>query len=76
MSTAPLNLTGLLPDGPIVRTVAKYRVGEEPVEAELWSAMSGDQRLAALIEMRKRYLRWRYGTEPGLERVLRIARRT
>ena len=76
MSAAkPLDLTSLLSHGAIERVVAKYRIGEEPSEVEQWSEMSADQRLAALIDMRARYLRWRYGTEPRLERVLNIARR-
>jgi len=71
----PLDLSALLPKGPIARVVAKFRVGEEPSEIEQWRSMSGNERLAALIEMRARYLRWKYGTEPRLERVLQVTRR-
>jgi hypothetical protein len=71
----PLNLSALLPKGPITRVVAKFRVGEQPSEIEQWRDRSGNERLAALIEMRARYLRWKYGTEPRLERVLQVARR-
>ena len=68
------DLTGLFASGPIERVAAKYRIGEEPGEIGQWSRFSADQRLAAMIELRARHLRWRYGIEPGLERVLAIAR--
>lgn len=75
MNKIPLDLTELLPNAPIELVGAKHRLGEEPGEIEQWSRMSGNERLAALVKMRARYLRWRYGVEPRLERVLRVARR-
>ena len=73
-SSEPLDLTGLFADGPIERVAAKYRLGEEPSEVEQWSGFSAEQRLVALIALRARHLRWKYGIEPGLERVLAITR--
>lgn len=69
------DLSVLLGNGRIALVMAKYDVGHEPSENESWQNMSGDERLAALIEMRTRYFRWRYGTEPRFERLLTIARR-
>ena len=72
---ATTDVRELLGGGRIERVVAKYRAGGEPSEVTQWSAFSADERLIAMIELRARQLRWRYGTEPGLERVLAVARR-
>lgn len=75
--TAPvIDLNGLFAEGVIEPIARKFRLGEEPGEVEEWSGFNGDERLAWLIEMRARRMRWRYGVEPGLERVLEIVRRT
>jgi hypothetical protein len=75
MAESANDLSALLGNGRIEPVIEKYRVGEEPSEVESWQNFSGDERLAALIEMRSRYFRWRYGTEPRLERLLTIADR-
>jgi hypothetical protein len=67
------DLSALLGNGRIEPVIEKYRIGEEPSEIESWQNLNGDERLAALIEMRSRYFRWRYGTEPRFERLLTIA---
>ena len=74
MSATPIDLSHLLGNGPIAPVIEKYRLGDEPSEIERWRRFSGDERLAALIDLRKQYLRWRYGTESRFERLLTVTR--
>jgi hypothetical protein len=75
MSETTNDLSTLLGNGRIEPMIETFRVGDEPSEVESWQNLTGDERLAALIDMRSRYFRWKYGTEPRLERLLTIARR-
>lgn len=74
-ATVKADLKDLIGAGRIERVAAKYRMGEEPSEVTQWSRFDANERFMAMIELRARHLRWRYGVEPGLERVLAIARR-
>jgi hypothetical protein len=74
-ATVEKDLKELIGTGRIDRVATKYRVGEQPSEVTQWSRLDANERLMAMIELRARHLRWRYGVEPGLERVLAIARR-
>ncbi|GAB1406091.1 hypothetical protein MASR1M8_27490 [Thermomonas brevis] len=71
MKSEPVNreLSTLLARGPIERVVAKYQAGQQPSEVDAAAHLSGEERLALLVEMQARHLRWRHGIEPGLERV-------
>lgn len=70
-----LDLSQLLPNGTITPTITIYRVGNEPSEVEQWLDFTAEQRLQKILEIRTRYLQWRYGTEPRLERVLTVTRK-
>jgi hypothetical protein len=74
-ATAHVDLKGLLANGRMERVARKFRMGEEPSEVEEWSRFSPNDRLMAIIELRARHLRWKYGIEPGLERILAVVRR-
>ncbi len=39
-----------------------------------WQSRTPEERLAALEEIRKEYNTWKYGTEPGFQRVYRIVK--
>lgn len=56
----------------IETVVRKYRLGEEPVDVVVWKNFSHTERLDALESIRQEYHQSRYGTEPRLQRVLRI----
>jgi len=75
MAETANDLSALLGNGRIEPVIETFRAGDEPGEVESWQNFSGDERLAALVDMRTRYFRWRYGTEPRFERLLTIARR-
>jgi hypothetical protein len=66
--------TGGPPRG-IVRTARTVRLGEEPSDFAYWQAQPYEARLAALEEIRQEYHRWRYGSEPGFQRLYRIVKR-
>lgn len=57
---------------PIERIVNKFRIGEEPNNSAVWKDYSASERLAALESIRMEYHLTKYGTEPRLQRVLRI----
>jgi hypothetical protein len=40
-----------------------------------WRQQPPEARIAALEEIRREYHLWRYGAEPGFQRVLRIVER-
>jgi len=71
-----VDLSKLLPQGKIERAAKIYRLEEEPSEIEQWLDFTAEQRLQKILEIRTRYLQWRYDTEPRLERVLTITRKT
>ncbi len=60
---------------PIELVLRKYKLGDEPSEPEEWADRTPEERLQALLDMRERYARWKYGVEPRLETVLAVARR-
>jgi hypothetical protein len=44
-------------------------------DLKFWQAQPPAARLAALEELRREYHRWRYGAEPGFQRVYSIVKR-
>jgi len=56
--------------------VNKYRLGEEPANAEVWKDFSHLRRIEALESIRREFHRSHYGTEPRLQRVLTITQQT
>ena len=39
-----------------------------------WKTQSPEQRLATLETIRQEYIRWKYGSQPGFQRVYRIVK--
>lgn len=72
----PIVLDGLLPAGQFEPVLAVHRPDQVPGELAAWAMTTMQQRWDALLELRERTARWRYGTEPRLERVLAVARIT
>ena len=56
--------------------VHRFRLGEEPKSAEVWKDFSHLQRIEALESIRLEYHQSQYGTEPRLQRVLKITQQT
>jgi hypothetical protein len=59
----------------IKRVVTKAKQGGKKTDSAYWRKQSHSARLAALEEIRQEYHRWRYGAEPGFQRVYTIAKR-
>jgi len=50
----------------------KMKLEEAGNDFAFWQSRTPEERLAALEEIRKEYNTWKYGTEPGFQRVYRI----
>jgi hypothetical protein len=57
--------------------VRKGRIQEmdRSFDFKYWQAQPPAARLAALEEIRQEYHRWRYGAEPGFQRIYSIVKR-
>jgi hypothetical protein len=56
----------------VVKKVNQY---ERKTDSVYWRAQPYVTRLAVLEELRQEYHRWRYGAEPGFQRVYTIVKR-
>ena len=59
----------------IEKVYAKVGLREHSSDLAYWRTQPYHVRLAALEEIRQEYHRWRYGAEPGLQRVYSIVQR-
>jgi hypothetical protein len=59
----------------IKRVVTKLKLKDKKTDAAYWRKQPYAARLAALEELREEYHRWRYGAEPGFQRVYKIVKR-
>jgi hypothetical protein len=59
----------------IKRVVTKLKLKDKKTDAADWRKQPYAARLAALEELREEYHRWRYGAEPGFQRVYTIVKR-
>jgi hypothetical protein len=55
--------------------VTKQKLSEKKTDAAYWRRQPYAVRLAALEEIRQEYHVWKYGSEPGFQRVYTIAKR-
>ena len=59
----------------IAKVVKKLRIGDQPSDFAYWQTQSYEARLAALEEIRRAYIAWKYDTEPGFQRIYTIVER-
>ena len=59
----------------IKKVVTKVKLKDKKTDAAYWRKQPYVARLAALEELRQEYHRWRYGAEPGFQRVYKIVKR-
>jgi hypothetical protein len=52
--------------------VRKVKTDEQESDFAFWQSRTPQKRLEALEEIRREYHLWKYGTQPGFQRVLRI----
>jgi hypothetical protein len=60
----------------VQKTVTKVKVGQQTNDFAYWQTQPHEVRLATLEQIRQEYHRWKYGTEPRLQRVYTITKRT
>jgi hypothetical protein len=59
----------------IKKVVRKVSLREQKSDFAYWQTQSYQARLAALEEIREEFHRWKYGAEPGFQRVYSIGKR-
>jgi len=59
----------------IKKVVTKVKLNDLKTDSAYWRKQPYSARLAALEEIRQEYHRWRYGAEPGFQRVYTIVKR-
>jgi hypothetical protein len=59
----------------IQKIVTKVKLKDKKTDATYWRKQPYAVRLAALEELREEYHLWRYGAEPGFQRVYKIIKR-
>lgn len=59
------------------RTVVnKIKITDAQNDFQYWQSQTYEFRLETLEIIRQEYNRWKYGTEPGFQRVYRIVKRS
>jgi hypothetical protein len=59
----------------VAKVVKKVKLTEQKSDFVYWQSQPPIARLEALEEIRREYHRWKYGSEPGFQRVYRIVKR-
>jgi hypothetical protein len=59
----------------IEKVVRKTSFDEQGNDFAYWQSQPHRLRLAALEQIRQEFHRWKYGTEPGFQRVYRVVKR-
>ncbi len=61
--------------GTIARVYKKTRLSQQGTDFAYWQTQPYEKRLEALETLRREYHLWKYGTEPGFQRVYTIVKR-
>jgi hypothetical protein len=56
--------------------VRKYRIGQEPKDRQGYLRLSDEERIGVVEQLRREYHGWTDETEPRLQRVYRVLKRT
>jgi hypothetical protein len=59
----------------IAKVITKVKLTDKKTDATYWQKQPYAARLATLEELRKEYHHWKYGAEPGFQRVYKIVQR-
>jgi hypothetical protein len=59
----------------VEKSFSKVSIYRQKSDFAYWQSQSYQARLAALEQIRQEYHQWRYGAEPGLQRVYSIIER-
>jgi hypothetical protein len=56
--------------------IRKAKISESKNDFQFWQQQPFQDRLQTLESIRQEYHRWKYGSEPGFQRVYTITKRT
>lgn len=59
----------------IALVVTRKKISEQDHDRDYWLSLPPAARLAAVEEIRREYHAWKYGAEPGFQRVYRVLKR-
>lgn len=59
----------------VAGVVKKMRLSDQPSDFAYWQSRPYAERLATLEQIRREYIRWKYGSEPGFQRVYTVVKR-
>ncbi len=60
----------------IVKAVRKVKIDRQPSDFVYWQNQPAVSRLAALEDIRRAYIAWKYDSDPGFQRVYTIVKRS
>ena len=59
----------------VAKVAKKMRLSEQPSDFAYWQTQPYAARLAALEQIRREYIAWKYDSDPGFQRVHKILKR-
>jgi len=59
----------------VAKAAKKMRLSEQPSDFAYWQTQPYAARLAALEQIRREYIAWKYDSDPGFQRVYKIIKR-
>ena len=59
----------------VAKVAKKMRLSEQPSDFAYWQTQPYAARLAALEQIRREYIVWKYDSDPGFQRVYTIIKR-
>jgi hypothetical protein len=59
----------------VAKVAKKMRLSEQPSDFAYWQTQPYAARLAALEQIRREYIAWKYDSDPGFQRVYKILKR-
>ena len=59
----------------VAKVAKKLRLSEQPSDFAYWQTQPYAARLAALEQIRREYIAWKYDSDPGFQRVYKILKR-
>ena len=62
-------------DQKVAMVARKMRLSDQPTDFAYWQSRPYAERLATLEQIRREYISWKYGSEPGFQRVYTITKR-
>jgi hypothetical protein len=62
-------------DQKVAKIVRKMPLTDQPTDFAYWQSRPYAERLTTLEQIRREYISWKYGSEPGFQRVYTVTKR-